>query len=117
MLCIQAHEDQISVKCDYALFDASRNLERALDRVAQIANVCWNDIEKYCSNGFWRIPQCLTSQLVLLSPACQGATSPAAAQDVRPQRIKIEAVAPTNPEHQQVYNLVKDRTLGTPAEP
>jgi hypothetical protein len=39
MLCIQAHEDQISVQCDYALFEASRNLQRALDRIGQIADV------------------------------------------------------------------------------
>ena len=111
MLCIQAHEDQISVQCDYALFDASRNLERALDRVAQIANVCWNDIEQFCSHlpegGSWRIPQCLASQQVLLSPACKGATSPAAAQDVRPQRVKIEVYPPKTPDLQEAYDVLK----------
>jgi hypothetical protein len=50
MLCIQAHEDQISVQCDYALFESSRNLERALDRIGQIADVCWTDIEQFCSH-------------------------------------------------------------------
>jgi hypothetical protein len=110
MLCIQAHEDQISVQCDYALFDASRNLERALDRVAQIANVCWNDIEQFCSHlpegGSWRIPQCLASQQVLLSPACKSATSSAAAQDVRPQRVKIEVYPPKTPDLQEAYDVL-----------
>jgi Putative metallopeptidase len=32
-----------------------------------------------------------------------------AAQDVRPQRIKIEVYPPKNPEQQQVYDLVKQR--------
>ena len=74
LLCIEAHEDKISSKCDYALFQAERNLERALDRVEQIADACWNDIEKYCSQlpeGGGRIAVCLISNKTSLLPACQ----------------------------------------------
>ena len=35
--CIIAHEDKLSTKCDYALFEASRNLERALNRIEDAA--------------------------------------------------------------------------------
>ena len=49
ILCIEAHEDKISTQRDYALFEAARNLDRALDRIEQVADICWNDIEKYCS--------------------------------------------------------------------
>jgi Putative metallopeptidase len=116
ILCIQAHEDQISVQCDYALFEASRNLERALDRIGQIADVCWTDIAQFCSHlpegGRWRIPQCLASQKVVLSPACQGAISPAAAQDVRPQRVKIEVYPPKTPDLQEAYDvLIRSRWM------
>ena len=52
ILCIEAHEDKISTQRDYALFEAARNLDRALDRIEQVADICWNDIEKYCSR--WR---------------------------------------------------------------
>src|SRR6478752_611463 len=48
--CILAHEDKVSPKCDLALYDASRNLERALDRVEQVADACWADIERSCAN-------------------------------------------------------------------
>ncbi|MGB6341876.1 MAG: cysteine rich repeat-containing protein, partial [Xanthobacteraceae bacterium] len=31
LLCLEAHEDKIGTKCDYSLFEASRNLDKALD--------------------------------------------------------------------------------------
>jgi Cysteine rich repeat len=74
VLCIEAHEDKISGKCDFALFQAERNLERALDRIEQIADACWDDIEKHCSNlpeGGGRIAVCLASNKTSLTPACQ----------------------------------------------
>ena len=74
LLCIEAHEDKISAKCDYALFEASRNLERALDRVQLAADACWNDIEKQCANvtpGNGGVIQCLTKNKASLGKACQ----------------------------------------------
>lgn len=74
--CILAHEDKLSTKCDYALFEASRNLERALDRVELAADACWNDIEKQCANipeGGGRIMQCLAGKKASLSAACRTA--------------------------------------------
>jgi Putative metallopeptidase/Cysteine rich repeat len=109
MLCIEAHEDQISSQCDYALFEASRSLNRALDRIAQIADVCWDDIKQYCPNipeGGWRIERCLASQKMLLSPICQSQISK---PELRTQRIKIQVDPPKSPELQQVYDLLKQR--------
>lgn len=77
--CVLAHEDKISSQCDYALFDASRNLERALDRIELVADACWADIEKSCAAtpaGGGRIAACLASNKASLSPACQAAISP-----------------------------------------
>src|SRR5947208_15400242 len=45
VLCMQAHDDQLSQGCGFALYNASRNLDRALERVSRIADACWNDIE------------------------------------------------------------------------
>jgi hypothetical protein len=76
--CIMAHEDKISTKCDYALFDASRNLERALDRIEDVADACWNDVEKNCSDvpeGGGRIIQCLMAKKASLSKECQAAAT------------------------------------------
>jgi len=74
ILCMQAHEDKVSERCDFALFEASRNLNRALDRIDRAADICWGDIEKHCSNvpeGGGRNLQCLGSQKTSLTPACQ----------------------------------------------
>ena len=74
--CIRAHEDKLSTKCDYALFDASRNLQHALSRIEDAADACWNDIEKHCANtevGGGRIAQCLSAKKASLSKECQTA--------------------------------------------
>jgi Cysteine rich repeat len=74
LLCLEAHEDKIGTKCDYSLFEASRNLDRALDGLAQTADACGNDIEKYCANtpeGGGHIIQCLFAKKDALTPACR----------------------------------------------
>ena len=74
--CIMAHEDKISTKCDYTLFDASRNLEHALDRIEDVADACWNDVEKNCADvpeGGGHIIQCLMAKKANLSKECQAA--------------------------------------------
>jgi Golgi apparatus protein 1 len=74
MLCVMAHEDKIGTQCDYALYEASRNLERALDRIEDLADACWNDIEKHCSNvqaGGGQIAGCLATSKASVSKQCQ----------------------------------------------
>jgi hypothetical protein len=73
-LCMEAHEDKVSAKCDYAVYSAARNLERALDRIEQVAEACWNDIEQHCANASeieGRIAKCLVAKTASLRPACQ----------------------------------------------
>src|SRR5262245_27904663 len=36
LLCMQAHDDQLSYRCQFGLYRASRNLNRALSRVERI---------------------------------------------------------------------------------
>jgi hypothetical protein len=70
LLCMQAHEDQLSNRCQFALYRASRNLERALDRVERIADACWSDIEAHCTN-VPSIGRCVMEKGGALSPSCQ----------------------------------------------
>jgi Golgi apparatus protein 1 len=69
LLCMQAHDDQLSWRCQFALYRASRNLDRALDRVERIADACWNDIETHCKD--LPIGQCVMEKAGQLSPSCQ----------------------------------------------
>jgi len=76
VLCMMAHEDKVSNKCDYALYSAVRNIERAIDRIEQTAEACWPDIEKQCSDtapGGGRVAQCLVAKKASLSKECAAA--------------------------------------------
>ena len=70
LLCMQAHEDQLSRRCQFALYRASRGLDRAINRVERIADACMQDIEAQCGDAD-RIGQCLVQKSGSLSQACQ----------------------------------------------
>lgn len=69
LTCMQAYEDQLSRRCQWALYRVSRNLEGALDKVERLADACWNDIETHCRDSE-RIGQCIMEKRGSLSPAC-----------------------------------------------
>ena len=66
-LCMQAHEDRLSSGCRSALYRVSRELKRNVDRVAE---VCWNEIQKFCGDA-GKIGQCLEQKRGSLSSSCQ----------------------------------------------
>lgn len=68
--CMQAHDDQLSYRCDFAVWRASRNMERALNRVERIADACWSDIEKHCADA-GGVGRCVVDKMGSLSEACQ----------------------------------------------
>ena len=70
LLCMQAFDDQLTRRCQFALYRASRQLERALDRVERIADACWSEIEANCANAD-RIGQCLREKTASLAPSCR----------------------------------------------
>jgi sporulation protein YlmC with PRC-barrel domain len=73
VVCMQAHDDQLSYRCQFGLYRASRNLDRALGRVERIADACWNDIEAQCRDA-QKIGQCVMDA-PSLSQACQTVVS------------------------------------------
>jgi hypothetical protein len=68
--CMQAYDDQLSKRCQLALYRASRNLEGALNRVERVADACWTDIEAHCGEAS-RIGQCVVEKRASLSQTCQ----------------------------------------------
>ena len=67
--CMQAFDDQLSRRCQWALYRVSRHLEGVVDRVERLAEACWSDIEAQCQNAE-RIGQCIMEKRGNLSPAC-----------------------------------------------
>jgi sporulation protein YlmC with PRC-barrel domain len=70
IVCMQAHDDKLSLRCQFALYRVSRGLDRALNRVERIADACWSDIEAHCQ-GAESIAQCVMDRGPTLSPACK----------------------------------------------
>ena len=72
LICLQAFDDQLSQGCEFALYRASRNLERALNRVERLADACGSEIEAQCANAD-RIGRCVMDKASSFSPSCQSA--------------------------------------------
>ena len=73
LACLYAHEDKLSGKCDYALYDAAVQLERFVAALTYLANECEDDLEKYCSNirpGQGRLLDCLDRNKKKLQNRC-----------------------------------------------
>jgi hypothetical protein len=76
LLCMQAHDDKLSFRCQFALYRASRNLGRALARVERIADACWSDIQAHCANAeSTGLARCIMDQGRSLSRSCQRAVA------------------------------------------
>jgi hypothetical protein len=76
LACLFSHEDKISAKCEFALYDAAVQLERAVSALAYVANECDADMEKYCAAvepGEGRVLDCLNKQGKNVSERCRGA--------------------------------------------
>jgi hypothetical protein len=57
-----AYQDKLSGKCEYALYDAAVQLERAVAALTYVVNECGDDLEKHCSSvpvGEGRLFNCL----------------------------------------------------------
>lgn len=76
LLCMQAHDDQLSFRCQFELYRASRHLGRALNRVERIADACWSDIQAHCANAeATGLAQCVMDRGRSLSRPCQKAVT------------------------------------------
>ena len=76
LACLYAHSDKLTNRCEYALYDAAVQLERAVAALTYIANECRDDIKTYCSAvrpGGGRILRCLESNENKISDRCKSA--------------------------------------------
>jgi hypothetical protein len=76
LACLYAHEDKLSGQCEYALYDAVAQLERALTALSYVANECRDDLLKFCSDikpGEGRLMVCMDKNEKQISGRCKQA--------------------------------------------
>ncbi len=76
LACLYAYGDKLSPKCEYALYDAAAQLERAIAALSYVANECDEDLDKYCAAvapGGGRLLDCLEKKGKQLAKRCKEA--------------------------------------------
>jgi hypothetical protein len=62
LACLYAHSDKLSGKCEFALYDAAAQLERAVAALSYVVNECADDLDQFCRDvaaGEGRLLMCL----------------------------------------------------------
>ena len=76
LACLYAHEDKLSARCEYALYDAAAQLQRAISTLTYVVNECQYDLTKFCSDikpGQGRLLQCIDKNDAKVSQRCKEA--------------------------------------------
>jgi hypothetical protein len=76
LACLYAYSDKLSGQCEYALFDAAVQLERAVAALSYLANECRDDLMTFCSAinpGEGRLLQCIEKNDAKVSERCKQA--------------------------------------------
>ena len=76
LACLYAYGDKLSSKCEYALYDAAVQLERAVAALSYVVNECDAAMEKYCESiepGEGRLLECLEKHDKEVSGRCKQA--------------------------------------------
>lgn len=74
LACFYAHEDKLSGQCQYALYNASAQLEHAVSALNYVAGQCQNDIQTLCNEvqeiGDGQLLDCLEANKESVSDPC-----------------------------------------------
>jgi phytoene/squalene synthetase len=76
LACLYAYGDKLSGRCEYALYDAASQLERAVAAISYVVNECSSDLKQYCTGvaaGEGRLLQCLQKNDEKVSTRCKQA--------------------------------------------
>ena len=74
--CLYAYGDKLSNKCEFALYDVSIQLERAITAVSFAIEECADDLDTHCSDvavGEGRLIECLEKHEQEVSARCKEA--------------------------------------------
>lgn len=76
LACLYAHGDKLSGKCEYALYDAAVQLERAVAALSYVVNECAEDLDRFCQGvpaGQGRLLDCINKNDAKVSSRCKEA--------------------------------------------
>ena len=76
LACLYAYEDKLSGRCEYALYDAASQLERAVAALSYVVNECSSDLKEHCASvaaGEGRLLECLQKNDAHVSQRCKQA--------------------------------------------
>jgi hypothetical protein len=76
LACLYAFNDKLTGRCEYALYDASAQLEHAVATLTYVANECADELKKHCAAveaGGGRLAACLQKNEKDLSTRCKTA--------------------------------------------
>jgi len=76
LACLYAHGDKLSGSCEYALYDAAAQLERAVAALSYVANECREDLGRFCRGvraGEGRLLACIEKNDRDVSERCKRA--------------------------------------------
>jgi len=76
LACLYAHADKLSGQCEYALYNAAAQLERAVAVLTYLASECGDDLETHCLDvpaGEGRLLECLNKNERKVSQRCKQA--------------------------------------------
>ncbi len=76
LACLYAYSDKLSARCEWALYDASAQLQRAVSAISYAVHECFSDLKKYCADvevGQGRLLECLQKNDAGVSSRCKQA--------------------------------------------
>ena len=76
LACLYSYNDKLSGKCEYALFDAAIQLERAIAALTYVVNECADDLDELCADvpaGEGRLLECLAENESKVTARCKDA--------------------------------------------
>ena len=76
LACFYAHEDKLSGRCGWALYEGAAQLEQFAAAVTHVANQCWDDLVEHCGEvemGEGRVASCLLEHKAKVSEGCSQA--------------------------------------------
>ena len=76
LACFYAHEDKLSGRCQYALYEGAAQLEQFANAVTHVATECFDDLEKFCAQvelGEGRVGTCLLEHKAEVTGTCRQA--------------------------------------------